>query len=214
MKFKLMINKCKLFRSSKYEKLFPLEEVLLLTRGKCLLSFEPEKSNNRMTYHHIVKKSNGGEKSFHNGAPLLKSNHEFLNKIEVFDIGLYYEINYGFDNIKQALEMYDVLRSLFPENAVQDIDFELEASDLSLEDENIDEEVIVEDMSLDQLREVRKAILLYQKEVVPAFQSLKNAYLDKEANYKLAIKKEREIKKKEKLPYKNNKKKKNKKIRK
>lgn len=38
--------------------------------------------NNPYTYHHIIKKCDGGEKSVDNGAILTKKAHTFLNKLE------------------------------------------------------------------------------------------------------------------------------------
>lgn len=38
--------------------------------------------NNPYTYHHIIKKCDGGDKSVDNGAILTKKAHVFLNKLE------------------------------------------------------------------------------------------------------------------------------------
>lgn len=51
------------------------------------------KKNNPYTYHHIIKRCHGGEKTLENGAILTKIAHEYLHIIESRDLELYNYIN-------------------------------------------------------------------------------------------------------------------------
>ena len=46
-----------------------------------------------LTYHHIIKKENGGKLTIENGALLTKRAHEYLHSIERLDVDLYERIN-------------------------------------------------------------------------------------------------------------------------
>lgn len=48
---------------------------------------------NDITFHHIIKKENGGKYSIDNGALLTTKSHEYLHIIENNDIEIYIEIN-------------------------------------------------------------------------------------------------------------------------
>ena len=49
--------------------------------------------SNSLTYHHIQKKSNGGEKTFENGALLTRKAHTYLHVIEGKETVIYNAIN-------------------------------------------------------------------------------------------------------------------------
>lgn len=152
-----------------------LKDLLELTDNKCLLSLKPESSSDKMTFHHITKEFDGGDISYINGAPLLHSNHNFLNVIEVYDNNLYCELNYAFDCMKETLEMGYVLSELFPEVS-KDENSEQFIYDTSLDEQEIENIVPVEDLTAEQLIELKKAVLIYANEVIPAFQTLKEKY--------------------------------------
>ena len=46
-----------------------------------------------VTYHHIVKKADGGKKDINNGALLMPTGHQYLHLIENMDIDTYVELN-------------------------------------------------------------------------------------------------------------------------
>ena len=46
-----------------------------------------------LTYHHLIKKANGGKKSIENGALLMSTAHQYLHLIECIDIDTYIAIN-------------------------------------------------------------------------------------------------------------------------
>ena len=48
---------------------------------------------NRPTYHHIVKRAYGGERILENGAVLGRRSHEYLHRIEIYEVCLYSYIN-------------------------------------------------------------------------------------------------------------------------
>lgn len=47
----------------------------------------------RFTYHHIIKKCDGGERTINNGAVLYISSHSYLHTIENYDLDKYIFIN-------------------------------------------------------------------------------------------------------------------------
>lgn len=49
--------------------------------------------NKDLTYHHIIKKCDGGKESFDNGAILMAIGHQYLHLIEHIDIDTYICIN-------------------------------------------------------------------------------------------------------------------------
>ena len=58
-----------------------------------------------MTYHHIVKKSEGGNQTIENGALLMPISHQYLHLIEYIDLDTYVFINKMFEIInKQRYE--------------------------------------------------------------------------------------------------------------
>lgn len=58
-----------------------------------------------LTYHHCLKKSNGGKKTIENGALLMPVAHQYLHLIECMDIDTYIAINKLFGIInKQRCE--------------------------------------------------------------------------------------------------------------
>ncbi|MBQ6495172.1 MAG: hypothetical protein IJI49_04140 [Bacilli bacterium] len=55
--------------------------------------------NNNLTYHHIIKKENGGKRTIDNGALLTDRAHEYLHTIERLDVDIYNRINKIFKEI-------------------------------------------------------------------------------------------------------------------
>jgi hypothetical protein len=51
------------------------------------------KLQERYSYHHIVKRCHGGERTFNNGAVLYLSSHSYLHTIEYYDLQKYIFIN-------------------------------------------------------------------------------------------------------------------------
>ena len=56
----------------------------------CFMGYTLDKT---ASFHHIVKKENGGKEVIENGAVLNKTAHEYLHIIEYKDIGTYIAIN-------------------------------------------------------------------------------------------------------------------------
>ena len=71
------------------------------TYGVDWMGFALSKKN-PLTYHHIEKVCDKGEKTIENGAPLSKKAHRFLNFIEVNDSELYDEWNRLFKEINSS----------------------------------------------------------------------------------------------------------------
>ena len=57
---------------------------------------------NPLTYHHMEKECQKGEKTVENGAPLSRKAHRFLNYIELNDSELYEEWNLLFKEINAS----------------------------------------------------------------------------------------------------------------
>ena len=51
------------------------------------------KLEDRFSYHHIIKKCDGGERTFNNGAVLFQTSHAYLHTIEYYDLDKYVFIN-------------------------------------------------------------------------------------------------------------------------
>lgn len=47
----------------------------------------------KYSFHHIIKKSQGGKKIIENGAPLHQSSHQYLHTIENYDLDKYIFLN-------------------------------------------------------------------------------------------------------------------------
>ena len=58
---------------------------------------------NDLTFHHIIKKENGGNRSISNGALLLPVSHQYLHLIEFKDIDTYITINKIFKIVNNQL---------------------------------------------------------------------------------------------------------------
>ncbi|MBQ8473174.1 MAG: hypothetical protein IJ501_06700 [Bacilli bacterium] len=77
--------------------------------------------DNPYTYHHLLKKENGGKETIENGAILTKIGHEYLNIIESRDIELYNYINnilkqineQGFMPLERQLLAIDAMLKMF-----------------------------------------------------------------------------------------------------
>lgn len=57
-----------------------------------------------LTFHHIIKKENGGGKDISNGALLVPISHQYLHLIEFKDIDTYITINKIFKIVNNQLE--------------------------------------------------------------------------------------------------------------
>jgi hypothetical protein len=51
------------------------------------------KLNESFTYHHLIKKCDGGKRIFNNGAVLYETSHSYLHRIEYYDFEKYVYIN-------------------------------------------------------------------------------------------------------------------------
>ena len=74
-------------------------------------------STNKLTYHHIIEKRNGGEESVQNGALLTRKAHQALHQAEVYNPDLYNEYQYWFRIINDMMcppteEIMEIMRSL------------------------------------------------------------------------------------------------------
>lgn len=84
------------------------------------MGYEVNKDN-PYTYHHLLKKENGGKETATNGAILTKIGHEYLNIIESRDIELYNYINnvlkqineQGFMPLERQLLAIDAMLKMF-----------------------------------------------------------------------------------------------------
>ena len=73
-----------------------------------------------VTYHHIIKKEDGGKKTIDNGALLIPVAHQYLHLIECKDIETYFAINKIFKYINQqkyepTLEQREIIEYLLQE---------------------------------------------------------------------------------------------------
>lgn len=67
--------------------------------------------NGEITYHHIIKKCDGGKRIISNGALLIPTAHQYLHLIEYLDLSTYKDINIIFKEInKQSREPYQCQR--------------------------------------------------------------------------------------------------------
>ncbi len=64
-------------------------------------------SDNKITYHHILKAEHGGRESLANGALLTQSMHRLVHLIEYVDPELYEEITYWFEIINKLRKPLD-----------------------------------------------------------------------------------------------------------
>ena len=158
-------------------KLEPVTELLFLTKGKCLMSFleETNREQDPMTYHHLTRKTDGGPKTFENGAPLLYSYHGLLNAIHENDRETFEMINYSLDYIKEVIEMDELFKLLYSNEEIEKhLSYDKEEV---LEDFfQISEEKTVQNYSLEQAVAIRKALLIYKEEVIPQIELLKEKY--------------------------------------
>ncbi len=183
------------------------EELLFLTRGKCLMTFKEETEDDPITYHHLFEQRYGGydETTFDNGVPLLKSSHDFLNIICEYDPKLYRHLNCSMDYLKEVMEMDYFFRFFYTEDEINEgLKNDSNYNEDVYEAQNkkfhlIDESINVEDLTLNQAVEARKALILYKEEVVPSIIRLKECYDRKEVYRKfsksLAIKRKEALKK-------------------
>lgn len=91
----------------------------------CFMGYTLDKT---ASFHHIVKKCNGGKEEINNGAVLNKEAHEYLHVIEYKDIDTYITINNILKIINQqrdkpTIEQYRIiskLLSMFEEEHKED----------------------------------------------------------------------------------------------
>lgn len=72
-------------RTSRLIKIFEITDT-------CFMGF-PLTKDSRFTFHHCIKKEDGGTNSIDNGAVLTREAHELLNYIEMNYYDIYYKIN-------------------------------------------------------------------------------------------------------------------------
>lgn len=92
----------------------------------CFMGYTLDKT---ASFHHIVKKCNGGKEEINNGAVLNKEAHEYLHIIEYKDIDTYITINNILKIINQqrdkpTIEQYQIiskLLSMFEEEHKEDV---------------------------------------------------------------------------------------------
>lgn len=60
--------------------------------------------DNPLTFHHIVKKEAGGDKSIDNGALLTRLAHKYIHQIEHDDIKMFYRLNECLQKINDSKE--------------------------------------------------------------------------------------------------------------
>lgn len=79
------------------------------------------------TYHHLVKKENGGKETIENGAVLMPNSHQYLHLIEYKEYDIYYAVNEimkicnkkGFVEIDD-LKIISQLLKMFEEEHIKD----------------------------------------------------------------------------------------------
>lgn len=76
-------------------------ELETLYGAKCMLTDSKE----RLNYHHLIKKCNGGKETIANGAVLNRKAHDFLHEQEHKDKQLYNELNECLILYKLCLEL-------------------------------------------------------------------------------------------------------------
>lgn len=81
----------------------------------CFMGYKLNKNN--ATYHHIVKKEDGGLLTIDNGAILSDVAHSYLHIIEYKDIEIYFALNKIFEIInkqrsKPTKEQYSIINAL------------------------------------------------------------------------------------------------------
>ncbi len=165
------------------------DELIFLTRGRCVMSYlkgedtiglsKKEMSNKDIiTYHHIIKDSSDGEKTYYNGVPILRSYHSFLNTLEEHDPKIYAYLNEAFLYYKEAIDMDNMFEFMYGRNAIKKALKDVE----ELDDSNIKFHLIREEnlngkfLSIEHAAEVRKALIIYRDEVIPSIKRLKEAY--------------------------------------
>ena len=59
----------------------------------------------RYSYHHLIKKCNGGEQIISNGAILHQNSHSYLHTIEIYDLDRYIFLNGILKTINEQMTM-------------------------------------------------------------------------------------------------------------
>lgn len=62
-------------------------------------------SNERYSFHHLKKKSDGGKKIVSNGAVLHQSSHTYLHTIEYYDLDKYLYLNKILKDVNNQMQM-------------------------------------------------------------------------------------------------------------
>ena len=74
------------------------------------------KLEDRFSYHHIIKKCDGGQRTFNNGAVLFQTSHSYLHSIENYDIEKYIYLN-------KILKDINIQRYMPTKEQLKQIDF-------------------------------------------------------------------------------------------
>lgn len=67
------------------------EEMIIIYGGRCWIN--KWYFGNKLTYHHILERRNGGKAVWDNGALLLRASHDYLNYLDNNYHKLYNELN-------------------------------------------------------------------------------------------------------------------------
>lgn len=95
--------------------------------GIDFLGYKVSKSN-PYTFHHLIKKCEGGKETIQNGAILTRNSHQYLHIIESRDLETYIQLNnilkqineQGFAPLKRQILAADYILRLFENEHFQD----------------------------------------------------------------------------------------------
>lgn len=85
------------------------------------------KLQDRFSYHHIIKKCDGGKRTLDNGAVLFQTSHSYLHTIENYDIEKYILLN-------KILKDINMQRYMSTEEQLRQIDYILSQFENDYED--------------------------------------------------------------------------------
>lgn len=78
------------------------EQLQVLYGCRCLLT---NLKGDRLTYHHLIKKSKGGKATIDNGAQIINEIHCWLHSLENVDMELFNLVNECLDLYKQCMDL-------------------------------------------------------------------------------------------------------------
>lgn len=78
------------------------EQLQVLYGCRCLLT---NIDTDKLTYHHLIKKSKGGRATVDNGVQLIAEIHQWTHSLEHTDMELYDLVNETLDLYKQCLDL-------------------------------------------------------------------------------------------------------------